>query len=226
MGFANPLGAHAVPSEAGNIVVRQQTVFGNKTSESMQSRDIMEGWGHRPGSADAHEARTCTMAMRPRGGRKDPMNVIECPHCYTRVAVMAEGTCPSCRKPVNDTEGTNPDLTALTVHTGRLLPLICYHCGSPAIGYSPIVVEKPAEDQPDRRVLMILSLIIESWLKVLVEIVVSNYLSNERLTVQLPHCKECKIERPTYLYVNFEEDWVRFVVHKRLRQEVEGRTSA
>jgi hypothetical protein len=52
------------------------------------------------------------------------------------------------------------------------------------------------------------------------------YLSNERLTVQLPHCKECKIERPTYLYVNFEEGWVRFVVHKRLRQEVEGRTSA
>jgi hypothetical protein len=77
--------------------------------------------------------------------------------------------------PVNDTGGTNPDLTALTVHAGRLLPLICYHCGSPAVGYSRVVLEKPAEDQPDRRVLMILSLIMGTWLELLVKRVVSNY---------------------------------------------------
>jgi hypothetical protein len=43
---------------------------------------------------------------------QNSLNMIECPHCYTQVAVMADGTCPSCRKNVNDTEGTNPDMTA------------------------------------------------------------------------------------------------------------------
>ena len=57
--------------------------------------------------------------------------IIECPHCYTRVLPNAAGTCPSCAGDVNDTYGTDPTRTSLSIETNTLLPPLCSQCAAP-----------------------------------------------------------------------------------------------
>ena len=57
--------------------------------------------------------------------------IVECPHCYTRVLPNRAGTCPSCARDVNDTHGADPTRTSLSIETNTLLPAVCSQCAAP-----------------------------------------------------------------------------------------------
>ena len=53
----------------------------------------------------------------------------ECPHCHHDVMVRPDGICLACGKDQNDTSGTNPEMTMLTIENISKLPTNCFLCG-------------------------------------------------------------------------------------------------
>jgi len=147
--------------------------------------------------------------------------LLECPHCATRVAVMADGTCPACRANVNDTSGPVPERVPLRIRQGERLPLVCFHCGSPATEYFTYRVTEPSLDEFDHQVL-------RGAISLLTGFVTGFFFwiwrIKPRLFVHLPRCKGCRTETPTCQRINFEERWMTLDVHRALRQEVQKRS--
>lgn len=53
----------------------------------------------------------------------------ECPHCHHDVMVRPDGICLACGKDQNDTTGTNPEMTMLTIENISKMPANCFLCG-------------------------------------------------------------------------------------------------
>lgn len=60
-----------------------------------------------------------------------PVEAIDCPHCYTRVLVAANGICPYCKKDVHDTKAVDLTICRLQVRDGQQFPDYCFQCNSP-----------------------------------------------------------------------------------------------
>lgn len=56
------------------------------------------------------------------------MDLVVCPHCFTRVVPMEDRACPRCRARI---EGVS-QLEPITVRSGARLPMYCVACGAPA----------------------------------------------------------------------------------------------
>ena len=147
------------------------------------------------------------------------MEIVECPHCFTRVVAMADGTCPSCRGNVNDNEGLDLNMTALCVREGTSLPRVCFRCGAPATdSVSVRAAQTPHSGSgPDA-----LEVIGAAW-GCLFALFVALTRPKRIVRVILPRCELCRHHEPEMLYANFDESWIKVVVHKRLSQALEHR---
>jgi hypothetical protein len=73
--------------------------------------------------------------------------IADCPHCYTRVIAMDDGTCPSCRKNSLDAQGVNLNFTIVRIRRSETLPKICFNCGCYADGFITLACKEPRADR-------------------------------------------------------------------------------
>jgi hypothetical protein len=53
---------------------------------------------------------------------------LDCPHCFTSVLVGSDGSCPHCKKNVNDQAGADTTIRKIWVPNRASLPNYCVHC--------------------------------------------------------------------------------------------------
>jgi hypothetical protein len=134
---------------------------------------------------------------------------------------MADGTCPACRKNVDDTSGLNPDLALLRVKLGERLPPVCFRCGAPATEYFAYRVEETPPDESEYQITRILTFLAA----LLLGIFFWRWRTKARLVVYLPRCKACRNDSPSLHYINFREGWISLIVHRGLRDAMRRSTS-
>ena len=143
----------------------------------------------------------------------------ECPHCYTAVIPMNDGTCPTCRKNTKDKPAANSDMTRIVLRAyGMRLPNVCAICGqetSHLVRFSKRV-QNPRYETKYRGGGM-LGLIL-TWL--------GSYFSGDMhstIAMYIPNCERCCVEHRELkvLYLDFENESAAFVVHKNFREAQE-----
>lgn len=59
------------------------------------------------------------------------MAIRECPHCHSRVFVLKDGICPTCRRDVTDLSGVDVRKSSIELLATMKLPHVCISCGAP-----------------------------------------------------------------------------------------------
>lgn len=77
------------------------------------------------------------------------MDIVECPHCYTRVMPSSSGICPACQKNINERPAL-PDMTQELIDTRWRPPAICMICGEPAEEHVDVIFTRVSPTQGER----------------------------------------------------------------------------
>jgi hypothetical protein len=151
------------------------------------------------------------------------VDIVECPHCYTRVLPNAAGTCPSCARDVNDTTGIDPTRTSVGIETNTLLPPVCSACGE-ATGRTVEIVSKQGggKAQAEEEYASLRMSVFAFFLRALRP----SRADRPEICIQLPQCQRCAAAqgRPTPRAVSFDRATMIFEVHREFRRAVEAMT--
>lgn len=141
----------------------------------------------------------------------------ECPLCFSRVHIGADGTCPACRGDTR-TAPVDGSWTAVTVCAGHSLPCCCFLCGAPTRQAKTFAFHAGQGHVPeglvDRLAMLGAAVALFSLLAF-----------KRRVTYRrpLPICAGCAAGRPQVvpLQVSPEQESVRIRVHRGFRAEFE-----
>ena len=137
---------------------------------------------------------------------------IECPHCHTRVLPSKDNICPACRMDISDMDGVDPNMVSLTVHESEQLPYHCYLCDVYTDRFVKLEGDKESSLEKGLRLLGLF--LTPPWLKRTDEFTANVY-------IYLPQCESCaELEDPTPLRVDYEEQTMTFVVHKKFKERI------
>lgn len=135
------------------------------------------------------------------------MDLVVCPHCFTRVIPMEDQACPRCRGRVDRASEFAP----VTVRSGTRLPMYCVACDAPT----------------DALRTWTQSTVPRSWFPFWLRGPVSMLMRAHEVSrafvvsVELSTCKDCRL--PAEPQPQFEEGLVDLLVHRdfarRLRPE-------
>jgi hypothetical protein len=138
----------------------------------------------------------------------------ECPHCYNTVLPKEDGTCPSCGRKFSDIKNINTSLTSLNIKEGQKLPSICFLCGIQSD--AQIIINKKIVRGGEHWFVKLAILFMRPYL------FVTKMIQGEKREVylKLPICNTCKVknEKIEPQYVDFNESFMTFVVHKRFKE--------
>ncbi len=109
----------------------------------------------------------------------------DCPHCYTRVVPMTDGTCPACRKNVRDLAGVDPDRVTMTVAQGDVLPGVCCACGRETSRFVRVISTKG-----DPGLLGLIVAMLVYCVAVAMSLAFA-YKTSRVIEVHLPQCDSC-----------------------------------
>ncbi len=139
--------------------------------------------------------------------------IVECPHCHTRVLPKADNICPACRENILDMQDVDPNMVSLTVKESQELPPYCYRCNS----YTERYVQIEGDPEPAwEKIVRVLGSALVPLRKRQTDEGTTNVFIN------LPQCEVCaKLEDPTPLYVDYDEQGMTFIVHKGFRERVQ-----
>ncbi len=136
----------------------------------------------------------------------------ECPHCYERVYVSANGRCPACGKDTSDLAGTDPTKTKLTIRECDRLPPNCLHCDIPTDGL--IAWEQQAEDEVGDPATRALATLV-GFGKFLKLMQIVGQARAPRVRLLIPCCDACQgLGRPEALQVDFGAHNASFIVNR------------
>jgi hypothetical protein len=144
----------------------------------------------------------------------------ECVNCHNRVLPKSDGTCPSCRAPVDRIAGADSlartDQTLLTVFETDRLPDLCCRCAQPTQRRTTFSFSRRADDQ--RTMVALLGLL---------GLLIDRFMGRSRLRVAMPDCKLChRAARLRPRDVRFEDFTMQFEVHREFRRVVEAARSS
>lgn len=147
------------------------------------------------------------------------MTILECPHCFTRVAISNSSNCPACGHDVHKPGDRSSNLTKMQIREDLILPAYCHLCDTPT----------------DRKVRIRRksgngfrsSLLVEMCKYFVFIVFPKGYVYSEsehavqRMKILIPACAACgsrkKVE-PTY--VDFPRGEFTFIVHRNFRDRV------
>lgn len=152
------------------------------------------------------------------------MSLTECPHCYARVSLTADGICPSCRKSP-EAPGADPSKTRITIYEGRVLAPVCLGCGNHTD--STLKFCQATSSGIASFVQGVFKLIFV-FLRILILGIFSLFMdpSNKmrpriRLRFRIPWCLRCKGQSsPEIVWTDFEKDSISMVVTKTVRDRI------
>jgi hypothetical protein len=139
-------------------------------------------------------------------------DIADCPHCFTRMIPMQDGTCPSCRKNTLDTRGLNPNFTVVRLRRGETPPEICFNCGCYTNRYVSLTCEEPRVD----RTRVSDGNLIATALGLLFGTLIISPAAVNSLNFRVPRCENCH-DLPEHRRMNYEEEWVDIIAHKNLK---------
>jgi hypothetical protein len=149
-------------------------------------------------------------------------DIVECPHCYTRVLPNREGTCPSCAKNVNDTHGADPTRTSVSIETNTLLPAVCSQCAAPTDRTVLIVSTRGgagsnAEESPDLGWNLFAMLLRKLR-------AAPTHADRPEVSLHVPQCPRCAElrGRPKPRAISYERASMVLEVHRDFRSAVEA----
>lgn len=149
------------------------------------------------------------------------VDIVECPHCYTRVLPNRAGTCPACGRDVNDTTGVDPTRTSVGIETNTLLPPVCSGCGGATDRCVELVLQQGgsrAQQQEEEFANLRASIfgLVLRWFR-------PGRADRPEIIVHLPQCDRCAAAhgRPKPRGVSFERATATFEVHREFRRAVE-----
>ncbi len=147
--------------------------------------------------------------------------IVECPHCFTKVAPAADGICPACRENVHDKPSEGADQTSMAVRHLTDLPGICCGCGQSTDRYVKISRKISHQKEQDSSIgaLFILGLLFGwlFWIIALFRGAKGNRVGDV-VIVEMPQCPGCQANgKPEPIRVNAEELQMTFVVHRELQ---------
>lgn len=150
--------------------------------------------------------------------------ITDCPHCFNKVLPAADGTCPSCRKNVNDASGLDPDFTSVTIRTREPLPPCCMLCGFETDRLQEVSRGAGATGVIARFLLSGLVFILVGLFSLLLAIIGSNRLLREgpSIVLRIPICGDCSKKGAVRPFnIDMEDYTMQFLVHKRFKEELE-----
>jgi len=150
------------------------------------------------------------------------VNIIECPHCYTRVAARSDDSCPACQQNTIETSGADRSKTQTSVPVQSALPPVCCQCGVSTHRYVEVsaTVAGNAPSPLARFVTFLLMVSIVGFF--LFEKESRGFQRRrDRLRVRMPQCDVCAQNGPPVLeYVDSENYRMTFVVDRAFKDAI------
>lgn len=146
------------------------------------------------------------------------MEPLDCPHCFTTVVPMQDGTCPACRKNTTDPGVRRRLRGQLTISPTSRLPAICCDCGQATQRLVKVRQAMSRDDVPGP---------VVAALTAFISVLMGLFLffrrieQSSRMQVTIPQCHHCASKgapRPTH--VDFASARMTFAVHLRLKEAV------
>ena len=131
-----------------------------------------------------------------------PSVIVECPHCHTRVIPKSKNICPACQEDVSDTQGTDPNQVAFTIHESEELPSYCFSCNR----YTERIVRVSRDNESG-----ILTAIFG----------LPDPEDTSNIILYLPQCESCdELDGPQLVEADYEHQIITLVVHRSFRDRV------
>jgi hypothetical protein len=149
--------------------------------------------------------------------------MVACPHCHVEVLPLADSRCPACRKDVRDLRGTDRTKREISLRQDEPLPASCHECAVATDRRSIVKSEKYDENDP---ALTAGSSVALRVLGVVAGLLTGTFLFVRGRTkqamvveIRIPHCADCAGHhgKPEPRHVDFLENTMTFVVHKKFR---------
>ncbi|MDB6135447.1 MAG: hypothetical protein JWM59_3690 [Verrucomicrobiales bacterium] len=132
--------------------------------------------------------------------------LVQCPHCFNRVLLRNDETCPSCQQPV-DVNGPEIVHKIVQIREGMKLPRVCFHCAAEATGHAmaKLVAER---EEADFALRFILARLLPS--------VFRGTSGAKVIRVDMPACRACE-DKPQSAFLRGwdpRSGFLRVVVHR------------
>lgn len=152
------------------------------------------------------------------------MQIVECPHCFTRVVFSANGICPSCQRSASE-KPVLEGMTKILVGAHQSLPPYCGLCGAPAATKVEVTTSRVAPNK---------GLEVNAGGAIGVVLLITRFLMwllgrtiRQKVTVSLPVCAvHSHQEPPKPVEVDWENESMTLLVSKIFRRHWESNTSA
>ena len=159
--------------------------------------------------------------------------VQDCPHCFMRVCILADGVCPRCQKNALDTASINTELRAIWLRERDRLHDCCQLCGAGASRKARTeqsrAWEEGEEISKSRQMCAILVGVLFGWLWYLIVRDKGGAVSNrryEKIVLQLPRCNACSKVNVEPAGASFPDGALKIVAHRIFVDEFERCESA
>lgn len=143
----------------------------------------------------------------------------ECPHCFSRIVPMGDGTCPRCQKDTKDTSGVDGGLRPVTVTRRMTFPNACVVCGANTTRKRR--VSESIGSNVNVTGLGLLSLFIGVYAALLQRYVFKN---DQKFTesVRVPVCDAChSASKVRVLGTDYKKHEMTILVHERCRKQMD-----
>jgi hypothetical protein len=153
----------------------------------------------------------------------------ECPHCYRKVLLREDGSCPACGKLSTDTSEVDPTRTLLTIRRGSRFPEICFNCAEPAT--HRILARAATVSRAQEAATWTWTLALANILPFLGAIFLLARSRDIRkdivISIDLPICKKCRRLgiKPEIESYDLHEREMRVVVSRTFASAVTGKTA-
>ena len=146
------------------------------------------------------------------------MNIIECPHCLTRVIPGLTNLCPSCGKNVLEIDSDRVTHTVVTINDSEKLPDICYNCGRPSYICINLKINQPKSQDDDK----LLPLLMVSKMVYFIYCIFDWFFGSPDMLFKIPICRDCKASHHKIdpRHIDFENRRIDIIVDKRFRNSL------
>lgn len=142
-----------------------------------------------------------------------------CLHCYTRVMMREDGTCPSCGGDQKTAPADARERTRMTIFATDPLPRLCAGCANKTAGSKNLRIRQEATTTANRVFTVLLALVAP--ILALLALLVGTKRVSKSVKIRLPICLDCaKSQRFDILHADFDRSSLDLIVHERFKRAV------
>ena len=144
------------------------------------------------------------------------MPIVECPHCYTKVLLKSDGSCPSCGKDSNSQSDADPEMTTAQVDFNEPLPPFCVLCAqSTKRTVTVFRGEDPDQEGLSEGKSLVVGL-LAGWR------IAREMGTKQTMELVVPVCRDCRKRRDEFKprHVNHGQQRATLLVHRSFKAKL------